>query len=175
MKLKATWKKRREEELLPGRSEDEPLLTKEMEDEAMIKELEEKAMIEDFMREENTWCLDCARQPCVCILTYLDLKIETLKGKEEQKPAENWRKRRRSSHDTEPEDAIVAGHLHHLLEADVQQDGWGQPQHHQIQGVEVASRLGGGEAKRSKTILNNAKNTKITLPEIRGEAPTPSN
>ena len=106
----------------------------------------------------------------MCLLTYIDLKIETLRGKEKQKPAENWRKRRRSSQDSEPEDAIVAGHQHHLLEADVQQDGWGPPQHHQLQGVEVASRLGGGEAKRSKMILNNTKNTKITLPEVCGEA-----
>ena len=162
-KLKATWRKRREEEILPEIIEDEP----DKEEVEKNRELEEEVMLEEFIREAENWCLECAGVPCVCILTYLELKIKTLKGKEEQKPTETWRKRRRSSDNTETEDEIIAGHQHHPLEADAQQDGWGQLQHQHVQGVGVASRLG-GEAKRIKTITT--RNMKITLPEVSGEA-----
>ena len=103
-------------------------------------------MLGKFRTKTEGWCLECAGSPCVCLLTYLKLRIKILKGREEeekQKPANNWRKKRRSiNHGEDDEDKMGAGHQHQAIEADAQHGSLGQLQHQHHQGVGVASRLG---------------------------------
>ena len=37
-------------------------------------------MLGKFRTKTEGWCLECAGSPCVCLLTYLKLRIKILKG-----------------------------------------------------------------------------------------------
>ena len=51
----------------------------------------------DYMPEEKELCLSCVMRPCMCMMVYLDIKLESLKeGKKEQKRLTKCKKRQRS-------------------------------------------------------------------------------
>ena len=97
----------------------------ELEDEESktLEELEEEEMIRngEFLEigETPTLCLDCMVTPCVCIMTYLELKLRSLKGEkgeEQLRSIESRRKRLRNSEAGEQEhDLYTEGDkvLHH--------------------------------------------------------------
>ena len=50
----------------------EEVLAQEMEEEDMI-------MLGDYVGDQKKFCTDCTMTPCTCLLTYLDLKLESLR------------------------------------------------------------------------------------------------
>ena len=157
-KLKEVWSSRRKvEEEADDEDED---IEREVE---LARELEDEETYKDFIEEAENFCLNCAMRPCVCILTYLDLKIKTMgggEGKELHGANRDWRKRRRSS-----EDEQGAGHQHHELhcDADAQQEVWGQLQHQPTLGVGVASVGGGENTGQNTPDFTPRKRQKMTI------------
>ena len=122
----------------------------------MVEEMEDEEMLEmgEFLDMDGKMCLDCAMTPCICILTYLELKVIS-RGK---KCVDTDRKRKRSNSSTAEEDG--AGHQHHNLgvEAEAQHQMGGQPHHHHLLGDEVAFlEEGEKEPQRPAKTMRNDK------------------
>ena len=102
----------------------------------MAMELEVEEMIElgEYLGDKDKFCTDCAKMPCECLLTYLELKLQILKS---------------SSGGAEDAGGKDAGHQHQYLnEADAQHRTEGQLHHPQHQGDEVAPN--GAKASRKR-------------------------
>ena len=89
----------------------------------------------DFVGDKDKFCTDCAMMPCSCLLTYLNLKLQTLVNNNGRAGDSREESRKREAEDASED----AGHQHQCLEADAEHQKEGQLHHPQHQGDGVDS------------------------------------
>ena len=84
MRLKDIWK---EKQKVEEKEESEPDMTEAEEEARLVEELEEAELMTsgEYLPESRELCLNCVMSPCMCVMLYLDLKLDCLREKRKRR------------------------------------------------------------------------------------------